>query len=539
VLAFALSLALASGALGAETGRIAGTVTDASTKAAIEGIEVCASAASETSFEFECATTNSSGQYTISGLASGEYNVEFAAPFESGLDYVTQYYNDKSSFSEASTVLVAAPGTTSGIDAKLQEGGRITGKVTNAATKAAIAGIEVCAFAMSIEVGECAKTKAEGEYTVSGLASGEYTVEFTDPFEGGLNYITQYYEDKTSSSGANRVSVTAPDTTSGIDAELKEGGQITGRVTDAPTHAAIEGALVCAREAGGGNSVGGCAVTNSNGEYIISGLPSGEYKVGFTNGRKYVNQYYSGEASLSAANAVSVTAGSITAGIDAAMQPVIVSAPPVDATPPAVSGTAVVGSTLACANGLWTGNPAPTFTYRWLRDGTPIPGASESAYKVQSADAGHGLSCEVTAKNGAGEKSIASASVAIPGTSVVDLVPPHPVVTITGTKIVVSRGSVSVHVKCSQATCRGSIELTVQVIVKRPLERRRSVLRRETIVLAKGSFSLAAGKSATVTLRLTATGRKRLAHAKRHPIAAKLILAVKGEATTTRSVLAR
>ena len=57
-------------------------------------------------------------------------------------------------------------------------------------------------------------------------------------------------------------------------------GTIAGRVTDATTLAPIEGAVACAFEGEAGP--GGCAPTNSNGEYVISGLPSGsEYKVEF------------------------------------------------------------------------------------------------------------------------------------------------------------------------------------------------------------------------------------------------------------------
>jgi hypothetical protein len=63
--------------------------------------------------------------------------------------------------------------------------------------------------------------------------------------------------------------------------------------------------------------------------------------------------------------------------------------------------------------------------------------------------------------------------------------------------------------------------------------------RRATLVLATGSFSLAGGRSRTVSLRLTAMGKKMFAHAGRHhPIAAKLTLSVQGGKTITKSVSA-
>jgi hypothetical protein len=65
-----------------------------------------------------------------------------------------------------------------------------------------------------------------------------------------------------------------------------------------------------------------------------------------------------------------------------------------------------------------------------------------------------------------------------------------------------------------------------------------ALARRATLVLAAGSFSLTEGKDGCILLRLTPAGRQKLAHARHHPIAAKLILSVKGGGTATRSVLA-
>jgi hypothetical protein len=87
---------------------------------------------------------------------------------------------------------------------------------------------------------------------------------------------------------------------------------------------------------------------------------------------------------------------------------------PVNSSPPVVSGTPAPGQTLSCSNGSWTGYPPPTFTYQWLRDGTPIGGASTSAYVVQAADEGYGLVCQVTASNSAGSESATSNTLQVP-----------------------------------------------------------------------------------------------------------------------------
>ena len=243
-----LSLGFAPGALAAGTGQISGKVTRASGGAAIEGIEVCAFSTGVEEFSaesFGCATTSSSGEYTITGLASGQYDVEFISPSESEPGYITQYYDGTTSFEDAKAVSVNAPTATSGIDAELEEGGRINGEVTRASGGAPIEGIEVCASAVHGEGYGCAKTKSNGVYTITGLASGSYEVEFSSPIEGSLDFVSQYWEYASSSTEATRVLVTAPDTVSGIDAKLQEGGRIEGKVTDASTGAGLQEVLVC------------------------------------------------------------------------------------------------------------------------------------------------------------------------------------------------------------------------------------------------------------------------------------------------------
>jgi len=63
---------------------------------------------------------------------------------------------------------------------------------------------------------------------------------------------------------------------------------------------------------------------------------------------------------------------------------------------PTISGTVKVGSTLTVVPGAWA--PTPTeFAYAWLRNGVPIPGATNATYKVTSSDVAKKLSVTVTA----------------------------------------------------------------------------------------------------------------------------------------------
>jgi hypothetical protein len=93
-------------------------------------------------------------------------------------------------------------------------------------------------------------------------------------------------------------------------------GSIEGTVTES-AHKAL--ANVSVTVYGTDEEIEGTASTNASGEYTVSGLSEGEYKVGFSDQPTYANQYYNKQSSFGAASFVSVTEGSATSGIDAEM----------------------------------------------------------------------------------------------------------------------------------------------------------------------------------------------------------------------------
>jgi beta-glucanase (GH16 family) len=80
--------------------------------------------------------------------------------------------------------------------------------------------------------------------------------------------------------------------------------------------------------------------------------------------------------------------------------------PPANSAPPVTTGTSEVGETLSCSSGSWSGNPAPSLGYEWLRDDAAIPGAISPTYVLQIEDASHELGCRVSASNAAGSDSV-------------------------------------------------------------------------------------------------------------------------------------
>ena len=64
---------------------------------------------------------------------------------------------------------------------------------------------------------------------------------------------------------------------------------------------------------------------------------------------------------------------------------------PQNTTAPTADGVTSAGSPLSCSTGNWAGTPAPSFSVEWLRDGQPVPGATQTSYTIGDADAQHAL----------------------------------------------------------------------------------------------------------------------------------------------------
>ena len=107
-----------------------------------------------------------------------------------------------------------------------------------------------------------------------------------------------------------------------------------------------------------------------------------------------------------AGGAFAMAGGMLTGGL-AVFGPV---AAPATTEMPAITGSGIVGGTLTCVPGAWSGSPS--FAYVWLRDTTPV--ATTVAYSVTADDVGHGLRCVVTATNDGGSASATSLTAYVP-----------------------------------------------------------------------------------------------------------------------------
>jgi hypothetical protein len=191
----------------------------------------------------------------------------------------------------------------------------ISGKVTDKAAKP-LSGVSVRVSSASLGVNLPAQTEANGDYKVSGLAPGTYIVEFGPPIES--TFAPQYYNGASSSSEATAVTIlTEGEEKSGINATLREGGTISGKV-EGPHGEPLQGVAV-----GALGEFSGFATTNAAGEYTVTGLAKGSYKIEFLPAESAANlvpQYYKGASSIASATAVEVKEEEAKPAINAVLQ---------------------------------------------------------------------------------------------------------------------------------------------------------------------------------------------------------------------------
>ncbi|HEU5086169.1 MAG TPA: carboxypeptidase-like regulatory domain-containing protein, partial [Roseiflexaceae bacterium] len=262
-------------------------------------------------------TTNALGVYTATGLPTGHYFVLFRPS-----NLIEEAYNNKQFDAENyDLVSVTAATTTAGIDAVLEEGASISGKVTAADGGAPIKGIFVEVLDPEGRRVETAFTQADGTYqTPPKLRQGQYKVIFNaDERNATCAYVTEYYNDKTTVETADLITVNGPGALTNIDAVLTRGSILFGRVTDEATGAPITSGQVSIFNEQG-KHVGFGRLTFLGGWYSSTALPSGSYRLLFRDyDGGYIDEYYDNKLTLEEATPVNVTAPNDVTLLNAAL----------------------------------------------------------------------------------------------------------------------------------------------------------------------------------------------------------------------------
>lgn len=210
-----------------EGGIIEGRAEDGETSGPAVGVEVCATASFPVEYS-ACGITGADGSYAINALKTGEYTVSFEG--WNNVNYLKRWYDEAESSSLAIKVPVTAgaPPVTD-IDAVLQPGSQVLGRVTEAGTGAALKDVEVCVYdamlAPPLEyAGPCDHTDASGNYAIRSLPASTYKVVFSpEPkpeFILDDTFFEQWWKGAASVDEATPIALTPPQAATGVDAQL-------------------------------------------------------------------------------------------------------------------------------------------------------------------------------------------------------------------------------------------------------------------------------------------------------------------------------
>lgn len=164
-------------------------------------------------------TSDASGAYAVGGLSPGTYRVEFD---ETEGDYLDQVYRNAASLESGTDIVVPATATVGSIDAILAMAGKISGHVYASNGVPLDDGYVTASHwdgSFWNSAGELGSCDAGGFYTVGGLSSGTYRVEFNtyDDF-----MLDEVYDNAIELDSGRDVAVLAGTTTSNIDAVIDQ-----------------------------------------------------------------------------------------------------------------------------------------------------------------------------------------------------------------------------------------------------------------------------------------------------------------------------
>ncbi len=256
---------------------ITGRVVEDGSGAPIAGVSASASSMAEGSSEYRSAETDASGFYTITRLTGGGYTLYFST---NDSNHLSEYY-DNTQDSPGTVITVAAQSMLQNINASLKPGGQVLGRVTAADTSGGLGSVYVTVY---LKQGDnynqtgSTTTDASGYYTVPRLGTGTYRIKFEGGSGAATAYLTEYYNNARSLESATDFSVTVSANTTGINAALDRGGQISGRVIGEDSQSGLQLVYVWVYS---GTEALVRAQTNSNGEYTTEGVPAGSYNIKF------------------------------------------------------------------------------------------------------------------------------------------------------------------------------------------------------------------------------------------------------------------
>jgi hypothetical protein len=346
-------------------------------------------------------TTSSKGKYTIRDLIPGIYRVGFSAPNK----YPPTWGGSSASFATATGYSVGL-GQSVTVNAKFSKGGTLTGSVKlyddYDEVLVNIAGIYPIAYPLLSDQTNAVKvdrsqayvgtrSSKSGTWSINGLPAGEFAVELVSPYvDVDSGFVSDQTIFATLESYAKTFTVSSAKTTKVQRAwmsfqDYSDKGEIS--LYDSSYHPLGSGFVVY-YENERHPEVNGYLTTNDQGKAVITAddaMPKGYYTfiatdpdLAFAPKRSEgVNVYWNPftySMTLSAFTSVQFS-----------------SSPSIAETSLTVGTTYVVSAAT---------NPADsTKSYQWLRNGSPIYGATKATYTSRGSDSGSVLSVRVSASS--------------------------------------------------------------------------------------------------------------------------------------------
>ena len=385
----------------AASGTIAGSVKSA-TGTALAGYTVAALTRDDAGewVSRGTATTNSKGAYSLVGLEPGDYIVRaqdgMTAAVFSGNAATLADASPRGVFASKTTTVALVAGAT----------GTAKGTITGA-SGSKLGGVLVTAYRLTASGGNFTVaertsasviSKADGTFTLAGIAPGAHTLRFEPP--ANSVYGSVFLGGSAAPLTASMFYAASGITSTGMDAALSPAASVSGTVKASGSLTGLADVAVALYPAGSvpgdGREALAHATSDASGHYAFNRLSQGSYVV-------YAGSHTTGDTSRArtATNVSSLgfmeqrTLDLALSLKDAAgIHPTAGNAPVVIAP----SGFQV-GRTIAVSNGTWNVGGTLTYSYRWYRDGRPIVDSNSQFHVLTPGDAGTTLTARVTARS--------------------------------------------------------------------------------------------------------------------------------------------
>lgn len=261
--------------------------------------------------------TDGNGEFSFTGLAAGSYTIDVQSP--GGSNFVEQWWGNQSSFYTASFFPLADGQSLTGLNTILAVGSTLSGSVSGAGSPVVpLPGANVSLQQSGAgAVFDDAVADQNGNFTITGIGPGTYTLQFSQPFTT-QNYLMQWWPAQSSPANEQTITIGAGQTLTGYNAVLQVEATISGTVTGAGTGTAISGGTIEALQSDGTGSFANIA---SDGTYTVHGLGPGSYTIWFqpAYGLNYLSQYWKNQPTAATANKITVANGDAVTGIDATL----------------------------------------------------------------------------------------------------------------------------------------------------------------------------------------------------------------------------